>query len=198
MAKPTRELIVIQPNPNSAVEPLTYYDPELQNASNIEPADPERLQRALKRAKQLQRDYLESLKGLRARLGQRTYGKFATESDPLFDSNLLEFTFGDQLGFATSRRKARPRLSVRATFLSFERDKLHDLRYRNVESLRITVPTERWFDWGDGITELGSLLAHELIVSNDSLMSHKFLFVSGAVIFIAFGDVTWETRRAKR
>jgi len=197
MAKQTRELIIIQPNPKSVIEPLKYYDPELQNAWNVEPADPERIERAMKRGQQLQRDYLQSLKSLRGRLGQRTYAKFADESDPLFDSNLMEFTFGDHLGYATLKRNFRARLSVRTTFLSFEEDKLHHLHYQNVESLRITVPTERWYDWGNGINEIGNLLANELIAAN-SLMSHSFLFTSGTVIFIEFARVTWEKSRAKR
>jgi len=198
MAKQTRELIIIQPNPKSVIEPLKYYDPELQNAWNVEPADPERIERAMKRGQELQRDYLQTLKGLRERLAQRTYAKFADESNPLFDSNLMEFTFGDQVGFAESKRKKRPRLSVRTTFLSFKEDKLHDLHYRNVESMQITVPTERWFDWGDGNPQLDSLLAHELTGAKNQPLSHQFLFASGARISIAFADVTWETRRAKR
>jgi hypothetical protein len=197
MSKTQRELSVVQANPKSVIEPLRYHDPELQVAWNIEPADPERLQRAMEKSKRLHAEYLEQLKRLRPRLNERTYARFSAERDPLFDNNLLEFTFGDRLGFAELRRKKRPRLAVRVSFLAFEGDKLHELHYRDVDTLHVKVPQERWFDMG-GYKEIDSLLAHELTSANVSLMSHRFLFASGAAIAITFAEVFWGTRSVKR
>lgn len=198
MAKPRSELVVLQPNPNCVLEPLTYYDPELQNAGSAETSDPERLQRAIAKSEQLRAEYRNQLRKLRSRLNQRTYVRLEGAHDPLFDSNLLEFTFGDRLGFSNKARRTRLRTSVRATFLSFEEDTLHELRYRHIESLRVNVPVERWFEWGYGAKEIGNLLAHELTAVDDSLMQHKFLFTSGAAITVVFAEMAWDTRRAAR
>jgi hypothetical protein len=198
MAKSKVELVVLQPNPNCVLEPLTYYDPELQNAGSAKTSDPERLQRAIAKSEQLRAEYRNQLKKLRSRLNQRTYSRLADAHDPLFDSDLLEFTFGDRLGFSSKAPRTRLRTRVCATFLSFEQDILHQLRYRHIESLRVNVPVERWFAWSNGAKEIGNLLAHELTAVDESLMQHKFLFSSGAAVTVVFAEIAWDTRRAAR
>ncbi len=193
MSKRTCELIIVQPNPKCVLEPLTYYDPELQNAWNA-PPDRERLQLAIEKSRRLEASYKKQLENLRSRLNWHTYERFAADQDSLFDSNLLEFSFGDHLGFGELRRRTQPRLSVLAKFLSFERDTLHELRYRRVETLRVNVPEERWYEMS-GDKDLDSLLRHELTSSGESRMQHKFLFASGAAICIEFAQVRWETHR---
>jgi hypothetical protein len=196
MTKSKVELVVQRPNPICVLEPLTYYDPELQNAGCEETSNPERLQRAFAKSEQLRAEYKKQLKNLRSRLNQHAYAHLMAERDPLFDSNLLQFTFGDRLGFGNKVRRTRLRTSVRATFLNFEGDRLHELSYRHIESLRVNVPIERWFEWGDGVKAIDCLLAHELTGSGDSLMQHKFLFSSGAAIAIVFAGMNWNTSSA--
>jgi len=200
MEKSTRNLVVVQPNSKALPESLTYYDPELQNAWNVEPHDAERLAAAIAKSRVLQRKYMKQLTKLRPRLNQRTYARFAAESDSLFDSNLLEFTFGDHLNFAAKARRKRPRTTVRATFLSFDENTLHELRYRDIESVRVNVPEERWFEWPntDGRKQIDSLLSHELTGSGQHLMRHKFLFASGATISIGFARIAWGTQRISK
>ncbi|HWR15975.1 MAG TPA: hypothetical protein VN577_14195 [Terriglobales bacterium] len=177
---------------NANPEPLTYYDRELQNAWNAEPFDPDRLRRAHEKSKQLYRAYNKQLRKLRPRLAKRTYERFTDEKDPLFDSNLLEFTFGDALGTAKKAIVRPSQAAVRATFLSFDEKTLHELRYRKLESLQVDLPTEPWFHWG-GHKQIDSLLSHELTANGRSLMQHKFLFASGAVIAVTFAEMTWKT-----
>lgn len=198
MARSTRDLVVVQPNPKGVPESLTYYDPELQNAWNVEPPDAERLARAIARSRKLRSEYMKQLTKLRSRLNQRTYARFATERDSLFDSNLYEFTFGDRVGFVAKARRKRLRTSVCATFLNFEGNKLHELRYQDIEFMHVNVPSLRWFEWPSrsGPKDIDSLLSHELTGGNYPLMQHKFLFASGATISIGFAQMTWETRPA--
>jgi hypothetical protein len=198
MTKSKREPVAVQPNPNSVLEALTYYDPELQNALNLEPFDSERFERARAKSKQLHDEYIRQLEKLRSRLNQRTYARFADEREPLFDSNLFEFTFGDCLGVAETKRRARrSRTSASATFRSFDGKTLHVFRYRNIEFLRVNVTSERWFDMGGG-GQIDSLLAHELTGAPDALLQHKYLFASGAAICIGFSQVIWDTHRVSK
>jgi hypothetical protein len=187
-----RELIVVQPNLKGLPEPLAYYDPELQNAWNEDAANPKRLERAVVRSRKLRAAYLKQLSSLRSRVNKRTYRLFSADRDPLFDSNLFEFTFGDYLGFATRLRKVRPHVEIRAAFLSFEEDTLHELRYGGIQSLRVNVPDERWFERGGN--EIDSLLAHELLGAGKELMQHTCLFVSGTSIVIRCGQLSWSKR----
>lgn len=64
--------------------------------------------------------------------------------------------------------------------------------------MRINVPMERWFEWGDDVTEIGGLLAHELTSVGDALMQHQFLFTSGSGVTIVFAEMNWAARRASK
>lgn len=79
MTKSEVELVVLQPNPNCILEPLTYYDPELQNAECEDTANTERLRRALAKSEQLRAEYKAQLKRLRSRLNKRTYAHLMAE-----------------------------------------------------------------------------------------------------------------------
>jgi hypothetical protein len=194
MAKKKRELVVAQPNLNGVPAALAYYDPELQNAWNAHPSDAGRLARAESKSKQLHVEYMKQLTKLRPRLSQRTYKRFAADQDSLFDSNLLEFTFGDRVGFAEKAKRTRPRTTVRATFLSFDENTVHELHYRDIEFMQANLPEQQWFSWGRG-RQIDRLLAHELTAAGKDTMQHNLLFASGAAISITFARVTWDTRR---
>lgn len=189
---------ILQPNTKAAAKALRFYDPELQNASNVHPPDPERLRRALLKAKKLFRAYQRQLGPLRSRMSAQTYHRFAQQRDPLFDSNLLSFSFGDW----TSDRLRFSRVpsfetTIEARFLSFAMDSVHILKYRRIYAVRVDVPAERWFSWGDDKPELGSLLAHELTRAGRKAMNHRFLFVSGTTIDITCLNVQWSSQKLK-
>jgi hypothetical protein len=197
MTKTTCELVVVQPNLNGVPDSLTYYDPELQNAWNADPPDAARLARANSKSRQLHSEYMKQLSKLRPRLSQRTYKRFAAEQDSLFDSNLLEFTFGDRVGFAGKEKGTRPRTVALATLLSFDENTLHELHYRDIEFMQANLPEQQWFSWGRG-RQIDSLLAHELTSDGKARMQHELLFASGAAISIGFTHVTWDTRRSSK
>jgi hypothetical protein len=191
-----KTLVVAQPNPAAIPAPLRYYDPELQDALNAEPYDADRFQRARAKAKQLHASYIEELNALASRLSQRTSSLVADPQEPLFDADLFEFSFGDALqnAAAGSRRRAL-RMSVRATFGSFDEETLHTLTYRGVKALNANVPMERWYErWG---SRIDSLLSHELTSAGVGLMRHAFLFASGAALSIICERVRWETKRIR-
>ena len=94
-----RDKPVADPSPARLVSGTT--DPELQNAWNEEPADPERLTRAIAKSRKLHSKYMKQLTKLRPRLNQHTCARFAAKHDSLFDSNLFEFTFGDRVVLIT-------------------------------------------------------------------------------------------------
>ncbi len=197
MSKENCELQIVQPNVNAAPRALKYYDPELQNASNSEPYDRARYEHALARGARLHREYIKQLRELRSRLSKRTYSLFADERGPLFDSNLVEFAFGDQLdGRKLGGGGWRPKTSARATFLSFDMKTIHVLRYQRIRSLKVNVPNERWFDMGSH--DIDSLLAHELTSPTRDLLQHQFLFVSGTSISLTFEQVVWSSKRVRR
>jgi hypothetical protein len=196
MAKNT-QLVILQPNPNRRPAPLKYYDPELQDAGNAEPYDEARFQRAGAKAKRLCSAYLKQLAQLRPRLSKRTYSLFADERQLLFDSNVLEFMFGDS--FKRYRTRGfRFTTAVSAKFLDFDMKTIHVLKYRGVDSLNINVPSERWYDWGGASKNIDRLLANELTAVNPTMMEHRFLFSSGTTISVKFSRVTWGTKRAPR
>jgi hypothetical protein len=95
-----RDKPVADPSPARLVSGTT--DPELQNAWNEEPADPERLTRAIAKSRKLHSKYMKQLTKLRPRLNQHTCARFAAKHDSLFDSNLFEFTFGDRVVLITA------------------------------------------------------------------------------------------------
>ena len=190
------ELTIAQPSIKFVPKPLRYYDPELQNAGSPEEWNEEsyaRFRRAKDEAKRLRRAYQKQLAKLRPRLSKRTYSLFADERQPLFDSNLLEFAFGDSISKLRTRG-FRFATIVSAKFLGFDMKTIHLLRYRGINSLAINVPNERWYDWSDA-TAIDSLLANELIASSATLMEHRFLFSSGTTISIRFSEVRWDKRR---
>jgi hypothetical protein len=189
-----RILTNAQSNKLAIPRPLQFYDPELQEAWNAEPADPARLEKARDHARELHRAYLKQLPPLQPRLSMKTYLRFSDPRQPLFDSDLLEFAFGDAVSLHRKRsRRQRLKLSVRAQFRSFDEKSIHTLTYRRVVSLNANIPSDRWFDWGDG--QIDHLLADELTEADASSMRHTFLFASGTLISILFGAVTWESTR---
>jgi hypothetical protein len=160
-----RVLVQLQPNACAIPSPLRFYDPELQNALNVEPFDVERLQRARAKAKQLNAAYLGGLAELASRMSKRTFSLFSDPRDPMFDSDLVEFSFGDSLMLLAA----------------------------GIKALSVNVPSERWFDqWR---SRIDSLLAHELTGEEVGYMQHAFLFASGAAISITFERVRWHTRQ---
>ena len=188
-------LVQVQPNPAAIPAPLRYYDPELQNAWNVEPFDNERLMRAQTKGMKLHAAYLRQVATLAPRLSKQTFSHVAAIRSPLFDADLVAFSFGDLLGHAAPRkRRKRLETTVQATFRSFEEDKLHLLAYRNIAALNVNVPADRWFDAG-GNKRIDSLLADELTNVDATLMQHAFLFASGAAISIQFEHVSWKTKR---
>ncbi len=194
-SKQERTLTPAQSNYSAIPQPLRFYDPELQEALNAEPFDSSRYEKARQNARALHQAYLKQMKVLEPRLSKKAYRMFADPTQPLFDSDLLEFAFGDSVGVSPkSSRRNRLRLSIRAVFRSFDENLLHKLSYRKVTSLHANIPVERWFDSGDG--RIDSLLADELVGLSGSLLEHTFLFVSGARITVQFGSVGWETTRA--
>ena len=193
---PKRTLSLVQPNRKAIPPPLRYYDPELQDALNVEPFDEDRLQRARAKAVRLNSAYLEEISGLAPRLSRRTFSKFSDPRQPLFDSDLLEFAFGDSLGYpvTTKGRQRTLMMAVRAAFRSFNEKLIHVLTYSDVDSLSVNVPAETWYA-RCGKKRIDCLLADELTSVDSGLMSHAFLFVSGASVSITFERVRWETKR---
>jgi hypothetical protein len=112
----------------------------------------------------------------------------------MFDSDLLEFSFGDSIQYTTvsSRRRALE-MTVEATFRSFDEKTLHLLTYKGIKALSVNVPAERWF--AHGRVRIDSLLSHELTSEENGLMQHAFLFASGASFLITSERVRWQTRR---
>jgi hypothetical protein len=195
-AKEQPTLTLAQSNKRAIPQPLRFYDPELQEAWNADPFDPERLEKARQKASELHHAYLKHLQRLSPRLSKKTYQRFSDPRLPLFDSDLVEFAFGDLLGARlNTQRRTRPQLAIRALFRSFDEKTLHELKYRPVESLNANIPLERWFDWGDGRRRIDHLLADELTDAGGSQMQHTYLFASGTLISIRFGTVTWERTR---
>ena len=193
-SQPNRTLKIVQPNPNVNPASLRYYDPELQNAGNREPFDREGFDRAAQNSRELRKAYLQQLSGLAPRLSKRTYSLLANPEEPLFDSDLLQFSFGDSLTYAAkSKRRRRLSTTVQAVFRNFHEDALHTLAYEGIESLKVNVPTERWFDMGQ--KKIDNLLAHELTDSDGRQMLHSFLFASGATVSITFERMNWKTQR---
>jgi len=187
-----RTLVLIQPNPAAIPSPLRYYDPELQNALNTEPFDTDRFQHARSRAKELNAAYLKGLSSLASRLSKRTFALFADPKEPMFDSDLFEFSFGDSIQHTAVKSRRRTwEMTVQATFCSFDEKTLHLLAYRGVKALSVNVPAERWF----ASRRIESLLSHELTDEKSGLMQHAFLFASGAAISITFERVRWQTKR---
>jgi hypothetical protein len=189
-----RVLVQLQPNACAIPSPLRFYDPELQNALNVEPFDVERLQRARAKAKQLNAAYLGGLAELASRMSKRTFSLFSDPRDPMFDSDHVEFSIGDSLMLlAAGNRQKTLEMGVRATFRSFDGKTLHLLTYKGIKALSVNVPSERWFDqWR---SRIDSLLAHELTGEEVGYMQHAFLFASGAAISITFERVRWHTRQ---
>jgi hypothetical protein len=194
--KGPRTLTQAQSNKSATPHPLRYYDPELQEAWNAEPFDSARAEKARKNTRKLHKAYLKQIEALASRMSRNAYLRFSDPRGLLFDSDLLKFEFGDSLGAPPNGlRRNRLKLSVRALFGSFDGKTLHELKYRQVASLNANIPTERWFDAGDG--RVDSLLADELTDANGSLMQHTFLFVSGTLISIQFGAVSWKCTHAR-
>jgi hypothetical protein len=192
-----RSLVHIQPSPDAIPAPLQYYDPELQNSLNIEPFDEERFQRARVKSKKLHAAYLKEVSSLSPRLNKSTFLRFSDSRQPLFDSNLLEFSLGDSLSNAEMRcHRKTLEMVVQAEFRSFDEKILHRLTYKKIKALNVNVPSERWFEMGR--KNLDSLLADELTSVDAKLMQHSFLFASGATISITFERVRWETMRNRR
>ncbi|NUQ27686.1 MAG: hypothetical protein HOQ35_04110 [Acidobacteriaceae bacterium] len=153
----------------------------------------DRFIRANAKGQQLKAAYLEALRALAPRLSKRAFSLFADPREPLFDSDLVVFSAGDLLPFATSgTRRLRTELNVEATFRSFDLKTLHRLTYKGIKSLNFNFPAERWFDWGDCVA---SLLAHELTGEQTGPMQHAFYFVSGATISVTCERVSWQTKR---
>ena len=155
-----------------------------------------RYQQAKAKGERLHRSYLRQLAPLCSRLNERTYARFSDYRQPLFDSNLLEFTFGDAIGRVLTRNRWRPRTSAQAKFLSFDLKTIHILSYRRVDFLFVDVPRERWFDMGG--RDIDSLLHDELTRVGRDRMQHRFLFASGAKESITFAEVKWVTKRLSR
>jgi hypothetical protein len=188
-----RTLVLIQPRSAATPAPLRYYDPELQNSFCVELFDADRLQRARAKAKELNAAYLKGLSSLAPRLSKRTFALFADPREPMFDSDLLEFSFGDSIQYEAVRGRRRTlEMIVRAAFRSFDEKTLHLLTYKGVRALSVNVPEERWF--AGGRSRIDSLLAHELTGEENDLMKHAFLFASGAAISITFERVRWHTK----
>jgi hypothetical protein len=193
-----RSLTQLQPDIAAAPSPLRFYDPELQNASNVEPFDAVRFQRAMQKANQLQEEYLLQIADFADRLSKRTLSLISDPKHPLFDADLFEFSVGDALKYSVPRkRRVSPSASVRATFCSFDQRTLHVMTYTRIASMNIDFPGDRWFDWPTDITRFDSLLADEVTAVDAKLMKHAFLFVSGATISIEFEQIKWDTRRNK-
>jgi hypothetical protein len=192
--RPKHTLVPVLPNPAAIPAQLRFYDPELQNALNSEPWDPARFERARAKSRGLHAAYLKQLAKLAPRLSKRTYSRFSDSRQPLFDGDLLQFSFGDSLSHSRNApRRKRFETSIQVIFRSFDGKTEHILSYRNIKSLNVTVPSERWFNQVPNC--IHSLLADELTSAGQHLMRHHFLFVTGAVIVISFERVRWETRR---
>jgi hypothetical protein len=192
--RPKHTLVQLLPNPAAIPTQLRFYDPELQNALNSEPWDPARFERARAKSRKLRDAYLKQLAKLAPRLSKRTFSRFSNSRNPLFDSDLLQFSFGDSLSHARiAPRINRFETSIQAIFRSFDGKTDHILSYKNIKSLNVTVPSERWFDmFGNRIS---SLLTDELTSARRHMMRHQFLFETGAVIVITFERVRWETKK---
>jgi hypothetical protein len=194
--KVPRTLTQAQSNKSAIPHPLRYYDPELQEAWNAEPFDSARVEKARQSARKLHKAYLKQIEALASRISKSAYLRFSDPRELLFDSDLLEFEFGDSLGASLKGlRRNSLKLSVRALFSSFDGKTLHELKYEQVASLNANIPTERWFDVGNG--RVDSLLADELTDVNGSLMQHTFLFASGTLISVRFGAVSWKSSRVR-
>jgi hypothetical protein len=157
--------------------------------------DEKRCLLAAAKSDRLHAAYLKQVADLRSRMSERTFARFADKRQPLFDSDLLEFAFGNALGYAIKMDRRRTlRTAVQAKFRSFDYKTLHFLTYKDVEALNANVPDQRWFDMG-GPKKIDNLLADELTSVHSRLMQHSFLFASGATISIRFEHVRWETKR---
>jgi hypothetical protein len=194
--KGTRTLTQAQSNKSAIPPPLRYYDPELQEAWNAEPFDSARVEKARQNARKLRKAYFKQIEALASRISKNAYLRFSDPRGLLFDSDLLKFEFGDSLGAPLNGlRRNSLKLSVSALFGSFDGKTLHELKYKQVASLNANIPTERWFDMGNG--RVDSLLADELTDVNGSLLQHTFLFASGTLISVQFGTVSWKSTRVR-
>jgi hypothetical protein len=113
----------------------------------------------------------------------------------LFDSNLLEFAVGDSVGFSAHPKRRGRKATVQAAFLDFSEKTVHTLKYDQVDSLQVNVPTDRWYEMGS--RNIDSLLEDELTSAGPKLMQHAFLFASGSTISITFAKVSWKTKKLK-
>lgn len=191
-----RSLTQLKPDEDATPSSLRFYDPEIQNAWNAEPADRERIERANQKAVELNAAYLRQLGGLAGRMSKQTLSLFSNPKQPLFDADLFRWSFGDSLAYSGLRkRRMRRSTSVEATFCSFDGNTFHDLTYSGVASVNVDVPNRRWFSWPTGNSRIDSLLTNELTALDTELMKHAFLFVSGATISIEFEQVKWKNRR---
>jgi len=137
---------------------------------------------------------MEEVSSLAPRLSKRTFSLFSDPRQPLFDSDLLGFSFGDLLHYMPGRNRRKAlETAVEATFRSFDQKTLHLLSYKGIEALSVNVPSERWFEMKR--KSIDHLLADELTSAGANRMQHAFLFASGAVISITFERVRWETKR---
>jgi hypothetical protein len=73
---------------------------------------------------------MEGLNALVSRLSKQTFSLFSDPREPLFDADLLKFSFGDSLQYAAARSRRRVlKMAVRAVFGSFDEETLHTLTY---------------------------------------------------------------------
>jgi hypothetical protein len=194
----TVDLRILQPNSKARVKALRFYDPELQDASNADPPDPERLKRALLKSKKLHRAYQRQLAQIRGSVSAQTYRRFAKKRDPLFDSNLLSFSFGDSVfsrGAISRWPSFEARIEVR--FLSFEGGTVHILKYRGIYAMSIHVPHERWYAFPNSKPQIDSLLFHQVTSAGPKAIKHEFLFHSGTTIEIICGKMHWDSHKSK-
>lgn len=190
-----RDLTQLEPDKAATPTPLSFYDPELQNAWNAVPVDRERIVRANQRATSLKAAYKRQLMALSERMSKDTFSRFSNPRELLFDAELFKFSVGDALSYSEPRRRMiRLSTSVEATFCSFDGKTLHHLAYRGISAVKVDLPDARWFTTHTGY-RVDSLLADELTSLDSERMKHAFLFVSGTTISIEFRKVNWKTTR---
>jgi hypothetical protein len=175
---------------------MKYYDRDLQDAWNTHPTDRRQIAQVEQKARLLRASYFDQLARLRPRLSARAYSLFSKEKDPLFDSNILSFTVGDGMDMlATDTFSFRFRTGLELKLLNFDMDTVYSLSYREVRSMSLNLPDERWYGPDD---DFGSLLAHEVTAAGLESLRHEFLFTSGATIAIKFKKVLWSKRAVRR
>lgn len=178
-------------------KPLTYYDPELQNAANSEDAD--RYRSALRKHARLRASYLRHLSTIRDRVPRAAYARLIAEKNPLFDSNLLTFTVGDGFGNVSARKGWNPKTRIEAKFVDFDLRRVHTLTYSGLHCLSFDMPREQWFDSYDpSDRDLNSMIHEELTAVSKDLLRHTFLFTTGTMIEITFRKLHWTTSPFRR